>query len=287
MDLSKVEVQVVPVGPGLAMLEGAGGNLAVAYGDSGVFVVDDQYAPMHDKLVAAIGKLSSKPVRFILNTHWHGDHVGGNEAMAGMGTLLVAHDNVRQRMSTEQVNKLFDDTTPPSPAAALPVVTFETAVSFHVNGEEIRAQHVPPAHTDGDSIVWFTKADAVHMGDTFFNGMYPFIDRASGGSTDGVIGAAEIVLAKAGPATKIIPGHGPLGDRAALQAFRDMMVGCRDAVRALAKAGKTIDETMAAKPTAPWDAKWGTGFIKPELFVQMLYDIEVGRDDKPAKPAGG
>ena len=183
----------------------------MSVGKSGTYLIDDQYAPLSDKILAAIKAITPDPVRFVVNTHWHGDHTGGNENMGKAGALLVAHENVRRRMSTEQFMAAMGRKIPPSPEEALPVVTFTDAMTFHWNGDEIRVYHVPPAHTDGDSIVHFVKADVVHMGDIFFNGGYPFIDTSSGGRVDGVIEAADRVLAGIGEKTRIIPGHGPLG----------------------------------------------------------------------------
>lgn len=271
-DFSAVTIEVVAVAPGVSMLVGRGGNIGVSAGADGVFLVDDQYAPLTDKIRAAVATIDPRSIRFVLNTHWHGDHTGGNENLGTTGTLVVAHDNVRVRMSSEQFNALFDRTTPPSPAGALPVVTFSDAVTFHLNGEEIHAFHVPPAHTDGDSVVHFEKADVIHAGDLFFNGGYPFIDLSSGGDADGVLAAAERILAMAGEGTKIIPGHGPLATRADLARYRDMLAACRAAVAAQVAAGKSREETIAAKPTAAYDEVWGGGFIKPEVFAGILYD---------------
>ena len=184
-------------------------------------MIDDQYAPLSDKILAVVKSITPDPVRFVVNTHWHGDHTGGNENMSKAGAILVAHENVRRRMSSEQFNAVFNNKTPPSPEAALPVVTFAEGVSFFWNGDEVRVFHVPPAHTDGDSIVQFVKADVVHMGDCFFNGSFPFIDTSSGGRVDGYLTAADRVLAGASDKTRIIPGHGPLATKADLQAFRD------------------------------------------------------------------
>jgi cyclase len=270
-DFSKVEVTSEKVAEGVYMLKGAGGNIGVSVGADGVFLIDDQYAPLTPKIKAAVAALSDKPIRFVLNTHWHGDHVGGNENLGSSGVLLVAHENVRKRMSTEQFIEAFGSKVPAAAAAALPVVTFADAVTFHLNGEEIHGFHVPPAHTDGDSLVHFRKANVLHGGDTFFNGMYPFIDLSSGGSVAGVIGAAERMLALANEGTKIIPGHGPVATKADLKAYRDMMATISGRVAAQVKAGKTLEEVTASAPAADLDAKWGQGFLKGPQFISIVY----------------
>ena len=266
-----VTVRVVPVTRGVAMLVGAGGNLAVAWGDDATFLVDDQFAPLTEKIRAAIGTLTRQPVRFVLNTHWHFDHVGGTENLGKAGALIVAHDNVRVRMSTDQFSKVFNRTTPASPKGALPVVTFTDAVTFHLNGDEINAVHIPPAHTDGDALVWFKRANVIHMGDTYFNGRYPFIDLESGGSLEGVIGAADRALGLANDSTRIIPGHGELSNKAELAQYRDVLVAARDRVRKLIAEGKTLDQIIAAKPMAEYDDRMGKGFINPERFLGTVY----------------
>jgi glyoxylase-like metal-dependent hydrolase (beta-lactamase superfamily II) len=195
--------------------------------------------------------------------------------MGAAGALVVAHENVRKRMSTDQFIAFWESAVPASPPAALPVVTFTDVVTFHLDGEEIRCRHVPPAHTDGDAIVTLARANVVHLGDIFFNRLYPFIDVSSGGTLDGTIAVVDRVLGEVNEATKIIPGHGPLGDRAALQAYRDMLAGVRDAVGPLVAAGKTKAEVVAAKPTAPWDEVWGKGFLPPDKFAELLYDLVV------------
>ena len=282
-DFSKVEVKADKIADGLWMLTGAGGNIGVSAGPDGVFLVDDQYAPLTDKIKAAIATVSDKPVRFVVNTHWHGDHVGGNENLGKAGAVLVAHENVRKRMSKEQFIKLFNRTVPASAAAALPLVTFAESLSFHLNGEDIDAIHVPPAHTDGDVVVFFHKANVIHVGDLVFNGMYPVVDLSSGGSVDGMIGAADRILAAGDAATKIIPGHGPLATKADVKAFQDMLAASRDAIQPLVKAGKTLDQVKAAKPTAALDEKWGKGFIKPEVWTTVVYFSYGGKEPEPAK----
>jgi glyoxylase-like metal-dependent hydrolase (beta-lactamase superfamily II) len=271
-DFSKVEVRSQKVAEGVYMLTGSGGNIGVSVGKDGVYVIDDQYAPLTDKILAAIRALSPDPVRFVVNTHWHGDHTGGNENMGKTGALLVAHENVRKRMSTEQFMAAFGRKVEPSPEAALPVVTFTDAVTFHWNGDEIRVHHVAPAHTDGDSVIHFVKADVVHMGDLFTNGSFPFVDTSSGGRVDGFLAAADGVLGVATEKTRIIPGHGPLGTKADLQAFRDMVATVRDRVAKLKAEGKTREQAIAAKPTADLDAKWGGGFMKGDSFVGFTFD---------------
>ena len=219
-----IQVKAQPLRGGVYMLTGSGGNIGLSVGDDMAFVIDDQYAPLSAKILAAITTLTPKPVKYVVNTHWHGDHTGGNENMGKAGAVLVAHDNVRKRMSAEQFNAVFNSRTPPSPAGALPVVTFSDSVSFFVNGDEVVAFHVPPAHTDGDVVIQFTKADVIHMGDTFMTVGYPFIDVSTGGNVNGIIGAADRVLAMCGPQTIVIPGHGPASDCAGLRGYRNMVV---------------------------------------------------------------
>lgn len=270
-DPATAAIKSTSLGASVWMLEGVGGNIGVSAGEDGVFVIDDQFAPAAPRIQAAIAQISKRPLRFVFNTHWHGDHTGGNEALAGAGALIVAHDNVRKRMSSEQFVEAFKRTVPASPARALPIVTFAQAVTFHLNGDEIHVFHLGNAHTDGDAVVQFRRANVVHTGDCFVNGSYPSIDYSSGGSIDGYIAAQKKLLSIVGSDTKIIPGHGPLGDKASLQAAHDMIVAARDAVAKAARGGKSLDQVVAAKPTAAWDEKWGTRSIKGDMFVTMIY----------------
>ena len=270
-DWSKVEVKVVPVAGGVSMLVGEGGNIAVTTGKDGVFLVDDQFAPLLPKIRTAVKTLGDGPIRFVVNTHFHGDHTGSNAQLGEAGAVIVAQENVRKRLGVERVNSRTRERTPPAPPAAWPLVTYADGVTLYLNGDELEVTHVARAHTDGDSIVRFRKANVVHMGDTFFNGNYPFIDVDSGGSIDGVIAAADRVLASIDAGTKLIPGHGPLGTKADLQTYREMLAGIRDRVKALIAQGKTLDQVIAARPTAQWDATWGKGFMKPDLFVGIVH----------------
>jgi len=275
-DMSDVEIETHLVSDGVWMLVGQGGNIGVSAGEDGIFLIDDQYAPLTEKIRAAVAKINDRPIRFVLNTHWHGDHTGGNENLGTAGALLVAHENVRERMSVEQFMERFDRTVPASPEAALPVVTYTDAVTFHLNGDEIHAFHVAPAHTDGDSVVHFRKANVLHMGDVFFHGMYPFIDLGSGGSAQGVLDAVNRALELADAETKVIPGHGPLADKPALTAYRDMLADVIGKVEALAAEGKSLEEVQAAKPSAAHDEALGGGFIKPDDFVATVYESVTG-----------
>ncbi|KPK82348.1 MAG: MBL fold metallo-hydrolase [Gemmatimonas sp. SM23_52] len=269
--MEDVQIETVEVAPGVYMLVGRGGNIGVSVGVDGVFLVDDQYAPLTEKIVAAIRAISDGPIRFVLNTHWHGDHVDGNENLAAAGVLILAHDNVRTRMSEEQYMEAFDRRVPPAPEGALPVVTFSEALTFHLNGDEIHISHLENAHTDGDVIVRFRAANVVHMGDIYFAGGYPFIDVSAGGCIDGMIAAVETVLELVDDDTRIIPGHGPLSNKAELQEYHDMLVGVRDAVAEQIATGKDRDAVIAAKPTAPFDQKWGGAFLDADRFTAIVY----------------
>ena len=269
-DFSRVEIQATKLTESVYMLVGSGGNIGVSIGADTVFLVDDQYAPLTPKIMAAVGALTPKPVKFVLNTHWHGDHTGGNENLGKAGVIILAQDNVRKRMATDQVIAFFDMKTKAEPGVALPVITFSAETTFHFNGDEIHAFHAPRAHTDGDTIVHFRKSDVIHMGDTYFNGLYPFIDASSGGTVDGVIAAADKALAIAGDATKIIPGHGPLSNKAELKAYRDMLATVTARIRKMVKEGRKVEEIATSGVTAEFDAAWGKGFLAPPMFARMM-----------------
>jgi cyclase len=266
--MDTVQVRPTPLAPGVHMLTGAGGNMAVAIGDDAVFLVDDQFAPLTPRILAAIRQLTPKPVRFVLNTHWHFDHTGGNENVGKEGALIVAHDNVRRRMTTGGLIEALNRTEPPSPRGALPVVTFAAGVTFHINGDSLVVEHVPHAHTDGDALVHFTKANVLHAGDTFLTAGLPFVDLSSGGSIDGVIATATRIIAMADDRTRIIPGHGAVADRAKVRAWREMLIALRDRVRAEVRAGRTVEEVLAMRLTEPYRAEWPGGH---ERFVRVLH----------------
>lgn len=270
-DYGKVEVKSQQLAAHLYMLSGAGGNMALLTGDDGAVLVDDQFAPLAPKIRAAVALLTDRPVRFVINTHWHPDHTGGNEAFGGTGSVIVAHRNTRERMSTKQLVDLFNVEVPPVSAAALPVVTFDQSVQLHLDGEVISVEHLPSAHTDSDAVLYFAKADVVHMGDVFVLGSYPFIDLGTGGSIDGVIAGSAAVLARTGPATRIIPGHGALATRQDLQDYHDMLVTVRERVATSVRKGRSLQQVLEARPTAEFDARYARVGTRPDGWVQRVY----------------
>lgn len=256
---------------GLHMLSGPGGNIAVIVGADGAAVIDSGVPPRSASILEAIARLGGKRVPFLLNTHWHFDHTGGNEAFAKSGAVIVAHHNVRKRMATKQHIAFVNMDFPPSPAQALPVVTFSDTGSLHHENVAIEATYIPNAHTDTDVAYRLPQADVVHAGDLFFNGFYPFIDYSTGGEIDGMVTGLDRVLGLVGDDTKIIPGHGPLGRKADLKAFRDMLADVRDRIHPLIESGKSLQEVVAAKPTRELDERWAKGALSGDRFVTMLY----------------
>ena len=265
-----VQIRAEKLTEGTYVLFGRGGNIGLSVGAEAVFVVDDQFAPLTPKVLAAIASITDRPVRFVLNTHWHFDHTGGNENMGKAGALIVAHDNVRRRMSTKQFIEFIKREEPAAAPGALPVVTFNDAVTFHINGDEVAVFHLPRAHTDGDAVVHFRRTNIVHMGDVYVTGSFPFVDLSSGGSVSGIIGGVERVLALINDDTKVIPGHGPMSNKAALGAYHAMMVTVRDRVRVEAAKGRTLEQILASKPAAEFE-QFGRGFIKADDFVRFAH----------------
>jgi cyclase len=270
-DFSKIEMKAVQLAPSVAVLFGAGGNIAVSYGEDGTVLVDDQFAPMTPKIQAAIAGLGATPVKFLINTHWHFDHSGGNENLGKAGAVIMAHDNVRVRMSKDQMGRFGE--VKASPKVALPVITYADGIKLHLNGEEVRVIHMPAGHTDGDSIIHWTKSNVIHMGDLFFYQMsFPFVDASSGGNVRGVLAAADKALAIADDNTKIIPGHGAVATKADLQKYRDMVAAVITKVEAGVKAGQTLDQIKASRPADGFGVK-ADGFITADAFVDTVYSM--------------
>jgi len=279
-DPAKIEYRSEKLTDNLHVLFGAGGNIAVLTGPDGALVVDSDVAAMSPKLRGALAMVSAQPVRFLINTHFHFDHTGGNPTLGRSGVVIVAQDNVRKRLMARQViNVGTDIVMEPTPSEGLPMVTFENALSFHVNGEEIAVNHVEHGHTDSDAFVFFAKANVLHTGDLMMSIGYPFVDAGNGGSLRGLIAGHERALALCDERTRVIPGHGPIVGKAELQAYHDMLATIWQRIASQVKKGRTLDQVLASKPTQEFDERWGKGFITPQALVQRAF-IELGTAKK-------
>jgi len=269
-DWDTVEIRTDDLGGGIYMLEGFGGNIGVSVGEDGIILIDDEYAPLTEKIVAALRTLSDRPIRFVINTHWHGDHTGGNENLGEMGALILSHDNAREILALGTIDEASGERVLPAPES-LPVVTFNDTVTFHMNGQTVHAFHIEPAHTNGDVVVHFIEADVIHTGDAYFNGFYPFIDVEHGGSVNGMIAFYDRLLEMAGPETKIMPGHGPVADREDVRRYQAMLKTVRDRVAGAIAEGQSLDDLVAAEPLADLDEEWGGNLIKAPMLLSMVY----------------
>ena len=266
--------RVIDLGSGVSMLMGQGGNLGLSVGEDGVFLIDDQYATNAIPNLAKIEELAKGKPKFLVNTHWHFDHAGGNDVFGKAGATIFASENVRKRLTGETPSTSRGAPAVPAPKDALPVVTFTSGIDFHLNGQTIRAINAPaPAHTDGDTMIYFVQADVLHLGDTYMKNLYPFVDTGSGGTQLGFIKALTKALEVTGPNTRYIPGHGELANRSDIEAALAMHIGARAAVEALVRQGKTLEETVAAKPLAQWTPRFGVGgFINEDAYTTVIYN---------------
>jgi cyclase len=275
-DFSKVEIKVTKVSGNVYMLEGAGGNIAASVGDDGIVIVDDQFAPLAGKIRAALQGITDKPLRFIINTHYHFDHTGGNLPLHD--ATIIAHENVRKRLAQDNMvgnGGSMKMPQPANPPEALPVITFQHDVTLHVNGEDIHALHAPSGHTDGDSLVFFPKSNVLHTGDDFVRYGFPFIDIGGGGSSKGMIEALETAMAQVPADVKVIPGHGALSAVSDVRDFVKMLKDTRGTVEKEVKSGKTLQQIQQAKVLAPWQ-KWSGDFVSTDLFIETLYNELTG-----------
>jgi glyoxylase-like metal-dependent hydrolase (beta-lactamase superfamily II) len=278
-----VKIESTELAPGIYMLTGRGGNIGLTVGVDGAAIIDDQFADMAPKIRAAVAMVSDRPVKFVINTHLHGDHTGGNDAFGKTGAVIIAQENVRKRLGTPQVNPSTGQAIAPRAREALPVVTFANAATLHFNDDDLEFRHLPNAHTETDIFIRFRKANIVHMGDMFTGG-FPFIDGNTGGTLNGLIKAHATVLAEIDDGTKVIRGHGPLGNKAELQAYHDMLVVVRDRVAKLVKAGKSQDEVVAARPTKEFEEKYGGANFNAAQWIGRVYvDQQIALKKKPAR----
>jgi len=264
-------ITVQPLRRKVSALIGSGGNIAVLPGNDGKLIIDAGFFGTRDKIAAALGSLSPDPIKHLVNTHWHFDHTDGNEWMHSAGATITAHENTRKHISTSTRVEDWNFTFPASPAGAIPTDVFNADKTLRLNDATIALKYYGSSHTDGDVSAYFIEADVLHTGDTWWNGHYPFIDYSTGGSLDGMIRAAEANIARLTEKTIVIPGHGPIGGKAEMIEYRDLLATIRDRVAALKREGKSLNEIVAAKPTAAYDAKWGKGFVNGEFFTKLVY----------------
>lgn len=270
--MEDVKITATKLADGIHMLTGRGGNIGVLTGPDGTFMIDDQFAPLTARIMAKVEEIGGETPRFVINTHYHFDHTGGNENLGKAGVTIVSHDNVRKKLAEGATIAAFNRVIPPAPKEAVPIITFTREMTFHLNGETIHVFHSPNGHTDGDAIIHFKSANVIHAGDLFFNGFYPFIDVGAGGTVKGVIAAVDKMLALADDRTKIIPGHGPLADKVQLAAYRDMLMTAQKRLSSLKSEGKSAADAVAAKPLADLEDVWGDGFLPTDRWIAIVYD---------------